>query len=107
MTTQREYCDLLIEAGWVVPVVPHGVVLEEHAVAVSGDRKIESFMQAAGLGEWVLDPREIASLPSRLRALPTQPSAHAFMESTRDRNRQFGVRLRAVAAESNPTPSTP
>ncbi|MFT4178250.1 MAG: TRZ/ATZ family hydrolase [Thermomonas sp.] len=29
-------CDLLIEAGWVVPVVPHGVVLEDHAVVVSG-----------------------------------------------------------------------
>ena len=25
MTTQREPCDLLIEAGWVVPVVPHGI----------------------------------------------------------------------------------
>jgi len=34
----REACDVLIEAGWVVPVVPHGVVLEDHAVAVSGDR---------------------------------------------------------------------
>jgi len=33
---QRESCDLLIEAGWVVPVVPHGVVLEDHAVVVSG-----------------------------------------------------------------------
>ena len=31
---QRESCDVLIEAGHVVPVVPHGVVLEEHAVAV-------------------------------------------------------------------------
>ncbi|MCI4567378.1 TRZ/ATZ family hydrolase [Lysobacter sp. CFH 32150] len=31
---QREACDLLIEAGHVVPVVPHGVVLEDHAVAV-------------------------------------------------------------------------
>ena len=28
-------CDLLIEAGWVVPVRPHGVVLEDHAVAIS------------------------------------------------------------------------
>ncbi len=27
-------CDLLIEAGWVVPVEPHGIVLENHAVAV-------------------------------------------------------------------------
>lgn len=31
-----EACDLLIEAGFVVPVVPHGVVLEHHAVAVTG-----------------------------------------------------------------------
>ena len=29
-------CDFIIEAGWVVPVVPHGVVLEDHAVAVTG-----------------------------------------------------------------------
>ncbi|QCU72596.1 TRZ/ATZ family hydrolase [Luteimonas yindakuii] len=29
-----ERVDLLIEAGWVVPVEPHGVVLEDHAVAV-------------------------------------------------------------------------
>ena len=31
---QLQTCDLLIEAGWVVPVQPHGVVLEDHAVAV-------------------------------------------------------------------------
>ena len=29
-----EACDLLVEAGHVVPVEPHGVVLEDHAVAV-------------------------------------------------------------------------
>jgi 5-methylthioadenosine/S-adenosylhomocysteine deaminase len=34
MTLPPEPCDLLIEAGWVVPVEPHGVVLEDHAVAV-------------------------------------------------------------------------
>jgi len=28
-------CDLLIEAGYVAPVEPHGVVLEDHAVAVT------------------------------------------------------------------------
>ena len=31
-------CDLLIEAGWVVPVEPHGVALVDHAVAVDGGR---------------------------------------------------------------------
>ncbi len=30
-----EPCGLLIEAGFVVPVEPHGVVLEDHAVAVT------------------------------------------------------------------------
>ncbi|ODS64892.1 MAG: N-ethylammeline chlorohydrolase [Arenimonas sp. SCN 70-307] len=36
--TAPQACDLLIEAGWVVPVEPHGVVLADHAVAVSGGR---------------------------------------------------------------------
>ena len=36
----REACDVLIEAGWVVPVAPHGVVLTDHAVAVSDGRII-------------------------------------------------------------------
>jgi len=37
-TTAPQACDLLIEAGWVVPVEPHGVVLADHAVAVAGGR---------------------------------------------------------------------
>jgi len=36
--TTKQPCDLLIEAGWVVPVEPRGVVLTDHAVVVSGDR---------------------------------------------------------------------
>jgi 5-methylthioadenosine/S-adenosylhomocysteine deaminase len=34
----RQACDLFIEAGWVVPVQPHGLVLEDHVVVVTGDR---------------------------------------------------------------------
>jgi len=30
--------DLLIEARWVIPIEPHGVVLEDHAVAIEQDR---------------------------------------------------------------------
>ncbi|MCC4596872.1 TRZ/ATZ family hydrolase [Xanthomonas campestris pv. phormiicola] len=36
MTAIPESCDLLIEAGYVVPIEPHAVVLEDHAVAVRG-----------------------------------------------------------------------
>jgi 5-methylthioadenosine/S-adenosylhomocysteine deaminase len=38
--TTPQPVDLLIEARWVVPVEPHAVVLENHAVAVDGDRII-------------------------------------------------------------------
>ena len=34
-------CDLIIEAGWVVPVLPHGVVFENYAVVVSGDKIVD------------------------------------------------------------------
>ena len=37
-TDARMPCDQIIEAGWVVPVVPHGVILEDHALVVDGDR---------------------------------------------------------------------
>jgi 5-methylthioadenosine/S-adenosylhomocysteine deaminase len=38
MTDAPKHCDLIIEAGWVIPVEPHGVVLEDHAVVVSGGK---------------------------------------------------------------------
>ncbi|HYJ19961.1 MAG TPA: TRZ/ATZ family hydrolase [Burkholderiales bacterium] len=37
-TDQQFYADLVIEARWVIPVSPRETVLEDHAVAVSGDR---------------------------------------------------------------------
>lgn len=30
--------DAVIEAHWIIPVEPHGVVLDDHAVAIAGDR---------------------------------------------------------------------
>jgi len=32
----RFSADLVIEAAWTIPIQPHGVVLENHAVAVTG-----------------------------------------------------------------------
>jgi len=37
-TSAPQTIDLLIEARWVVPVAPHGVVLTDHAVAVDAGR---------------------------------------------------------------------
>jgi 5-methylthioadenosine/S-adenosylhomocysteine deaminase len=33
--------DTLLEARWVIPVEPHGVVLDHHAVALAGDTIVE------------------------------------------------------------------
>ncbi|HET6588504.1 MAG TPA: amidohydrolase family protein, partial [Oleiagrimonas sp.] len=38
MPTAPQPVDLLIEARWVIPIEPEGVVLEHHAVAVKGER---------------------------------------------------------------------
>lgn len=38
MATQPLACDWLIEAAWVIPMLPHAVVLEQHAVVVDKDR---------------------------------------------------------------------
>ncbi|WP_189453559.1 TRZ/ATZ family hydrolase [Cognatilysobacter bugurensis] len=54
-------CDLLIEAGWVVPIVPHGVVLEGHAVAIDGDSIVAVLPIAEARGRFA--PREVVSRP--------------------------------------------
>ena len=41
MTDSSRAIDLLIEARWVIPVEPHGVVLDHHAVAIDGDRIVD------------------------------------------------------------------
>ena len=38
MAESPQPIDLLIEPRWLVPVEPHGIVLEAHAVAVDGGR---------------------------------------------------------------------
>ncbi len=46
MSEQPEQVDLLISARWVIPVVPHGQVLNDHAVAVR-DGRIVALLPAA------------------------------------------------------------
>jgi len=38
MTTPAMTADTLIHPGWIVPVLPHGVVLENHSIALTGER---------------------------------------------------------------------
>jgi polysaccharide pyruvyl transferase WcaK-like protein len=74
-----------------------GLAAGRKVLAVSGDRKMESFMEAAGLRGWVLGLEEIHRLPNLLRALSAQEVPSRFIEDTRDRNREIGGSVRALA----------
>ena len=75
----RETCDLLIEAGYVVPVEPHGEVLEDHAVAVSGGTIVAILPRAEAQARF--DARETVSRPDAV-LIPGLVNAHAHNPMT-------------------------
>ncbi len=80
MTEQApEPCDLLIEAGFVVPVEPHRVVLEDHAVAVRGGAIVALLPIAEARARFA--PAETVSRPDGV-LVPGLVNAHAHNPMT-------------------------
>jgi 5-methylthioadenosine/S-adenosylhomocysteine deaminase len=71
--------DLLIEARWVVPVEPHGVVLDHHAVAVHGGSILAILPIAEARQQFA--PRERAEL-SEHALIPGLINAHTHNPMT-------------------------
>lgn len=71
--------DLLIEARWVVPVEPAGVVLEQHAVAVRGDVIVGIAPIAQARQRW--RARETVALPDHA-LIPGLVNAHTHNPMT-------------------------
>ena len=74
-----EACDLLVEAGYVVPVEPHGVVLEDHAVAVRGGAIVALLPRAEARVRFA--PAEVVSRPDGV-LLPGFVNAHTHNPMT-------------------------
>jgi 5-methylthioadenosine/S-adenosylhomocysteine deaminase len=74
-----EPCDLLIEAGFVVPVEPHGVVLEDHAVAVQGSVIIAVLPTTEARRHFA--PAEVVTRPDAA-LIPGLVNAHAHNPMT-------------------------
>jgi 5-methylthioadenosine/S-adenosylhomocysteine deaminase len=74
-----EACDMLIEAGFVVPVVPHGVVLEDHAVAVTAGRIVAILSVHEARTRFA--PRETVSRPDAA-LIPGMVNAHTHNPMT-------------------------
>ena len=66
-------CDQFVEAGWIVPVVPHGVVLENHVLVIDGDRITALLPHAQAHAQFL--PREIISRPNSV-LIPGLVNAH-------------------------------
>lgn len=81
MTTQTvpQPVDVLIEARWVVPVEPRGVVLEHHAVAVHADRIVAILPIAEARGAYM--PRERVELGEHV-LIPGLINSHAHNPMT-------------------------
>ena len=72
-------CDLLIEAGWIVPVVPRGLVLEDHALVVQGDRIVEVLPRTAARAKY--QAADIVSRPESV-LIPGLVNAHTHNPMT-------------------------
>ncbi len=79
MTGAPQACDLLIEAGWVIPVRPAGLVLENHAVAVSAGRIVAVLPVAEARARFA--PAETVSRPDAA-LLPGLVNAHCHNPMT-------------------------
>ncbi|KZC36261.1 MULTISPECIES: TRZ/ATZ family hydrolase [Rhodanobacter] len=71
--------DLMIEARWVVPIEPHGVVLDNHAVAVDGGRIVAVLPMAEAHAAYA--PRERVSL-SEHALIPGLVNSHTHNPMT-------------------------
>jgi 5-methylthioadenosine/S-adenosylhomocysteine deaminase len=69
--------DQVLEARWVIPVEPHAVVLDEHAVALAGDTIVEVLPTAAAREKYTnvdrVDLSEHALIPGLVNAHTHNP----------------------------------
>lgn len=79
MTDAPQTCALLIEAGHIVPVAPHGVVLEDHAIAI--DRGVILAVLPTAEARAKYAPKETVSKPDAV-LIPGLVNAHTHNPMT-------------------------
>lgn len=91
------------KSGYVISSALHGciigVVMGLKVLAVSGDRKIDAFMEAVGLKEWVLNVNEIEKIPECLEKLHFQINPELVLKDIRKKNLVVSKMIREVAAK--------
>ena len=99
----RRTLDLYAKSDLVISSALHGCVIAvamgRRVLAVSGDTKIEGFMELAGLGDWVCDRNERDHFVDTLRRLPEQSLAPEFVDRAKTANRAVGGKILEIAAQ--------
>jgi len=72
MKPQQLTADTLLHPGWIVPVLPHGVVLENYSIALNGDR-IAALLPRAEAES--IEARHVLELPGQV-LLPGLVNCH-------------------------------
>ncbi len=84
----------------VVSSALHGCIIAVamglKVIAVSGDRKIDEFMKAVGLGEWVLNYNEAHLLNEKLQIVDKQFLDFNLLESISKQNWEIGRTIRGI-----------
>jgi hypothetical protein len=78
-----------------------GAALGRKVIAVSGDRKIDSFMRAAGLEDWICDQTEVNRLPELFRQVAEQPPCERNLDRMRQTNRAVARHVLGLTAGVN------
>lgn len=102
--SELEHVLSLYEASdLIVSSALHGciiaVAMGKPVCAISGDRKIEAFMEAAGLGKWVLDVRKVKSLSTILERLMEQQPVPDYVKVVRSQNKAVASRIKSMLAD--------
>jgi len=99
----RNTLELYASADLILSSRLHGCImalaLGRRVLAVSGDHKVESFMQTAGLGDWVCGLDGLDSLAARLEQLQEQELPGEFIEAGRRQNRAVAKKVIAMLHE--------
>lgn len=76
-----------------------GVTTGRKVLAVSGDWKIDSYMKAVGLKDWVLDLDEMEQFEKKLEQLEGQVSCEAILSDARKGNKVVAERVKHLVSD--------
>ena len=98
----EDILSLYKKSGYVLSSALHGciigVTMGLKVLAVSGNRKIEGFMESVGLQDWVLNINETEKLPGLLNKIHLQYHPKPMLEKIRKQNQQVAADINKLIA---------